>query len=168
VTGRHDTFMAAYCWHPYTLLGCARVSPQLPGQHVRGMQAFGLTVPKPIRVSFNIFMNIAVQPDGINLDTRPIVTKAGDSITLWAEMDYYVALSACPQDIVKIQGAGENVSRKVELEIMRWRVAELEGARRLGAGGMRGARCRSVRKSRPGSGSILPNDKPPTSDECSA
>ena len=41
------------------------------------------------------------------LATRPTVTNPGDFITLRAEMDCIVALSACPQDIVKIQGRGQ-------------------------------------------------------------
>jgi len=63
-------------------------------------------------------MNIAVLPDGNSLDTRPTVTKAGDYITLRAEMDCYLAFSACPQDIVKIQNAADNLPRDVELEIL--------------------------------------------------
>lgn len=46
------------------------------------------------------------------------MTKAGDSITLRAEMDCFVAFSACPQDIVKIQGAGDNTPKPADLEIL--------------------------------------------------
>jgi uncharacterized protein YcgI (DUF1989 family) len=110
--------MAACCRHRYSLLRVRGYHRNCRDNMFEAMQALGISVPVPILASFNIFMNIAVQPDGISLDTRPTVTKAGDSITLRAEMDCYVAFSACPQDIVKIQGAGENVPREVELEIM--------------------------------------------------
>jgi uncharacterized protein YcgI (DUF1989 family) len=82
------------------------------------MFALGLTPPRAILASFNIFMNIQVQPDGITLKTLPTVTKAGDAITLRAEMDCFVAFSACPQDIVKIQGAGDNTPKPADLEIL--------------------------------------------------
>jgi uncharacterized protein YcgI (DUF1989 family) len=55
-------------------------------------------------------MNIAVGADGFALATKPAVSKPGDFITLRADMDCVVALSACPQDIVKIQGA-DNVPK---------------------------------------------------------
>jgi uncharacterized protein YcgI (DUF1989 family) len=51
--------------------------------------------------SVNLFMNIPVAEDGA-LGWDPAVTRAGDSITLRAEMDAIVVVSACPQDIVPI------------------------------------------------------------------
>ncbi len=51
--------------------------------------------------SINLFMNIPVSEDG-SLGWDPAVTAAGDSITLRAEMDAIVVVSACPQDIVPI------------------------------------------------------------------
>lgn len=63
-------------------------------------------------------MNIQVQPDGITLKTLPTVTRPGDFIILRAEMDCFIAFSACPQDIVSIQGQGDNTSRDAELRIL--------------------------------------------------
>lgn len=51
--------------------------------------------------SINLFMNIPVAADG-SLGWEPAQTSAGDSITLRAEMDTIVVVSACPQDIVPI------------------------------------------------------------------
>ena len=51
--------------------------------------------------SINLFMNIPVRPGG-TIDWLPAPTKAGDSVTLRAEMDLIVVLSACPQDIIVI------------------------------------------------------------------
>ena len=56
-------------------------------------------VPQP----FNIWMNIPVQADG-SIDWLPTVSKPGDQITLRAEMDCIIVLSACPQDMVPING----------------------------------------------------------------
>jgi uncharacterized protein len=51
--------------------------------------------------SINLFMNIPVAGDG-ELGWEPAPTAPGDSITLRAEMDCIVVVSACPQDIVPI------------------------------------------------------------------
>ena len=63
-------------------------------------------------------MNIAVQRDGISLATKPVMTKPGDFITFRAEMDCIISLSACPQDIVKIQSGLENKPKDVEYTIL--------------------------------------------------
>lgn len=116
--GVHDTFMAACDRRRYELLGVKGYHRNCCDNMFEGMFELGLTPPRAILASFNIFMNIQVQPDGITLKTLPTVTKAGDSITLRAEMDCFVAFSACPQDIVKIQGAGDNTPQPVDLEIL--------------------------------------------------
>ena len=51
--------------------------------------------------SINLFMNIPVASDG-GLGWEPAPTGPGDSITLRAQMDCIVVVSACPQDIVPI------------------------------------------------------------------
>ena len=56
-------------------------------------------VPQP----FNIWMNIPVQADG-SIDWLPTVSERGDQVTLRAEMDCIVVMSACPQDMMPING----------------------------------------------------------------
>jgi hypothetical protein len=56
-----------------------------------------IEVPQPI----NLFMNIPVL-EGDELGWEPALTKAGDHVTLRAELDIVLAVSACPQDIVAI------------------------------------------------------------------
>jgi len=51
--------------------------------------------------SINLFMNIPVGEEGA-LGWEPAPTGPGDSITLRAEMDCILVVSACPQDIVPI------------------------------------------------------------------
>ena len=53
-------------------------------------------VPQPI----NLFMNIPVGADAV-LGVLPAQTRPGDSTTR-AEIDCYVVVSACPQDLVQI------------------------------------------------------------------
>jgi uncharacterized protein YcgI (DUF1989 family) len=55
-------------------------------------------VPQPV----NLFMNIPLR-DGV-LSWRPAPTRAGDGVTLRALQDLIVVLSACPQDLVEING----------------------------------------------------------------
>ena len=52
---------------------------------------------------FNLFMNIPVK-DGIGISFEPPMTRPGDSISFRAEMDAVVAFSACPQDLLPING----------------------------------------------------------------
>ena len=116
--GVHDTFMAACDARRYELLGCTEPHRNCHDNLHQGLQAIGVTLPHGNLASFNIFMNIQVQPDGITLKTLPTVSRPGDSITLRAEMDCLVAFSACPQDIVSIQGAEDNTPRDVEIRIL--------------------------------------------------
>jgi uncharacterized protein YcgI (DUF1989 family) len=48
-------------------------------------------------------MNIPVNPHGA-IDWGEPRSKAGDYVILRAEMDVVVAMSACPQDILPING----------------------------------------------------------------
>jgi uncharacterized protein YcgI (DUF1989 family) len=66
-------------------------------QAMRGFGHDGICIPQ----SINLFMNIPVAQDG-SLGWEPAPTEPGDSITLRAEMDCIVVVSACPQDIVPI------------------------------------------------------------------
>jgi len=63
--------------------------------------------------SINLFMNTPVNPDS-TISWDPAPTKAGDSVTLRAELDCIVAVSSCPQDIIKIN-AGDPTPILVEV-----------------------------------------------------
>lgn len=51
-----------------------------------------------IPMSFNVFMNCPVEPDGSWSIAEP-VSRPGDTIELRAEADLLVAISNCPQDL---------------------------------------------------------------------
>lgn len=51
-----------------------------------------------VPMSFNVFMNCPVGPDGSWSIAEP-ASRAGDRITLRAECDVLVAISNCPQDL---------------------------------------------------------------------
>ena len=52
---------------------------------------------------FNLFMNIPWDVKG-NLIFEEPVSQPGDYVVFKAEMDAVIAFSACPQDILKING----------------------------------------------------------------
>lgn len=64
---------------------------------VAALVPYGLT-RKDVPMSFNIFMNCPVQPDG-SWDIVAPASKAGDHVDFRAEMDLLVVLSNCPQDL---------------------------------------------------------------------
>jgi len=66
------------------------------------MQGLGLTPPE-CPSPLNLFMNIPWTPNG-KLSFDPPTTKPGDYVVLRAELDCIVAMSACPQDILPING----------------------------------------------------------------
>ena len=69
------------------------------GRHARASAWCLPETPSPL----NLFMNIPWQGDGA-LSFDPPVTRPGDSITFEAQLDAVVAFSACPQDILPING----------------------------------------------------------------
>ena len=66
------------------------------------MRQIGLTVsevPSPL----NLWMNIPVDKEGKTSWGEPL-SKPGDYVILRAEMDCIVAFSACPQDMLPVNG----------------------------------------------------------------
>jgi uncharacterized protein YcgI (DUF1989 family) len=100
--GVHDTLIAACDRYRYALLGCSGYHDNCADNLAAGLEVLGLTfpgTPSPL----NLFMNIPVSR-GNELSFDPPVTRPGDYVDLLAEMDCIVAFSACPQDIVPING----------------------------------------------------------------
>jgi uncharacterized protein YcgI (DUF1989 family) len=98
--GKHDMLVAACDPTRYQILGVHGWHASCQENLQKVMSGFGkpdIEVPQPI----NIFTNIPVREDG-TLDWQPALTRPGDSITFRAELDCYVVLSACPQDIIPI------------------------------------------------------------------
>ena len=51
--------------------------------------------PDQIPVTFNVFMNVSVDGETGKIAVLPPLSKAGDSMTIVAEMDLIVGLTAC-------------------------------------------------------------------------
>ncbi|MDB5412147.1 MAG: hypothetical protein JWR10_482 [Rubritepida sp.] len=100
--GHHDTLIAACDSHRYVLLGVKEYHDNCTDNLFAAMQALGLTPPE-CPAPLNLFMNIPWTPSG-GLSFEPPTTRPGDYVTLRAELDCIVVLSACPQDILPING----------------------------------------------------------------
>jgi uncharacterized protein YcgI (DUF1989 family) len=101
--GVHDTLLAACDRYRYEGLGCAEYHDNCTDNLVAALAALGLAPPE-IPAPLNLFMNIPVI-DGERIEFRPPVSTPGSHVALRAEMDCILAFSACPQDLVPINGA---------------------------------------------------------------
>lgn len=101
--GVHDTLIAACDDYRYGLLGCTEYHDNCTDNLFAGMAFLGLRPPE-CPSPLNLWMNIPVAPDGSTSWGVP-VSKPGDRVVFRAEMDCIAAMSACPQDILPINGA---------------------------------------------------------------
>ncbi len=107
-SGIHDTLMAACDSYRYGLIGCTEYHDNCTDNLIAGMRQIGLTPPE-VPSPLNLFMNIPVL-DGRRLDFLPPENKPGVYVTLRAEMDCVMAFSACPQDILPINGVAGKIT----------------------------------------------------------
>ncbi|WP_308250170.1 urea carboxylase-associated family protein [Sphaerisporangium fuscum] len=100
--GRHDMLIAACDPARYAALGEAQGHASCAENLDRCLAELGLTIddtPQPV----NVFMRIPVDGSG-RLSWLAATSRPGDAITFQAEMDCVVVVSACPQDVVGING----------------------------------------------------------------
>ncbi len=100
--GVHDTLIAACDDYRYGLLGCTEYHDNCTDNLAAALYELGLTppgTPSPL----NLFMNIPWEAGGGLAFAAP-VSKAGDHVLFEANLDVVVAFSACPQDILPING----------------------------------------------------------------
>jgi uncharacterized protein YcgI (DUF1989 family) len=100
--GIHDTLFAACDRWRYESLGCAGYHDNCTDNLAAALAELGLATrdtPSPL----NLFMNIPVV-DGHRVEIRPPVSTPGSYVTLRAETRCVVVFSACPQDVVPING----------------------------------------------------------------
>jgi uncharacterized protein len=98
--GVHDMLIAACDPARYAGLGVQGWHPSCQENLQKALAAVGITdadIPSPI----NIFQNTPAQADGTIGFELP-VTKAGDYVELRAEMDCWVVLTACSQDLMPV------------------------------------------------------------------
>jgi len=100
--GIHDTLFAACDRWRYEGLGCTGYHDNCTDNLAAALAELGLTPPETPS-PLNLFMNIPVV-DGNRVEIHPPVSTPGSHVSLCAEVDCIVAFSACPQDIVPING----------------------------------------------------------------
>jgi uncharacterized protein YcgI (DUF1989 family) len=101
--GVHDTLIAACDRHRYAFLGVEGHHDNCTDNLHAALGELGLTppgVPSPL----NLFMNIPWSLDGTLTFAAPPKPVPGGHVRLRAEMDLVIAFSACPQDILPING----------------------------------------------------------------
>jgi uncharacterized protein YcgI (DUF1989 family) len=100
--GIHDTLLAACDRYRYEQLGCTHYHDNCTDNLRAALAALGLTAPE-VPSPLNLFMNIPWAEDGA-LALEPPKSTAGSYVRLRAEMDLVVAFSACPMDLLPING----------------------------------------------------------------
>ena len=100
--GIHDTLFAACDRWRYETLGHQGYHDNCTDNLAAALAELDLTPPETPS-PLNLFMNIPVI-DGLRVEVRPPVSTPGSYLTLRAELDCIVALSACPQDMIPING----------------------------------------------------------------
>jgi uncharacterized protein YcgI (DUF1989 family) len=113
--GAHDTLIAACDIYRYHALGYKGHHDNCTENLAYALKQVGRTAaqtPCPL----NLFMNIPWTAEG-KLSFEPPVSRAGDYVALGAEMDCIIVLSACPQDMVPINGAA-CVPRDASFEVL--------------------------------------------------
>jgi len=103
--GVHDTLIAACDVWRYQGLGCKDYHDNCTDNLHAAMKELGLQAPETPS-PLNLFMNIPWKQNGEITFEAP-VTKPGDTVTLRAERDLVIAFSACPQDMLPINGVGK-------------------------------------------------------------
>ena len=102
--GIHDTVIAACDRWRYIELGVMGFHDSCTDNLAAALKELGLKPPETPS-PLNLWMNIPIGLDG-RLSFEPPVSKKGDYVVFRAEMDMVMAFSACPQDILPINGVG--------------------------------------------------------------
>ena len=101
--GVHDTLIAACDKHRYAFLGVEGHHDNCEDNLFAAMAEHGL-LPREVPSPLNLFMNIPWQADGGLSFAAPPKPVPGGIVKFRAEMDIIMAFSACPQDILPING----------------------------------------------------------------
>jgi uncharacterized protein YcgI (DUF1989 family) len=99
--GVHDTLIAACDPARYRQLG-APGHANCADNFAAALRELGLA-PVPVPNPLNLFMNVPWTADG-SVTFAPPRSRPGDRVRLRAERDLVVVMSACPQDLVPVNG----------------------------------------------------------------
>jgi uncharacterized protein YcgI (DUF1989 family) len=110
--GGHDTLIAACSDGMYVHAGRPSGHRNCTDNLRSALAGHGLALPFTPS-PWNLFM-LAVVTDGKAIDYRRPVSRPGDAVTVRAEMDCILAVSACPDDVYPTNG-GDGTPREVLL-----------------------------------------------------
>lgn len=110
--GQSDMELAACDEARYRMLGAKMPHASCQNNLQKEIKKLGLGI-RGIFQPWNLFTNFPVRADG-TIGIEAPDTKPGDNCTLRAEMDCYVVVSACPQDMNPTCG-GTPTDLKVEI-----------------------------------------------------
>lgn len=100
--GAHDTLMCSCSAPIYARMGCQDYHDNCEDNLHTALAELGLKAthtPGPL----NLFMNYPVNGEG-EFERLPPVSMPGDCVEFRAEVDLILVLSACPQDLMPING----------------------------------------------------------------
>jgi uncharacterized protein YcgI (DUF1989 family) len=112
--GVHDTVIAACDPFRYAQLGADSGHRSCCENFAEALAELSIVRQLPVPAPLNLFMNIPWDMEG-NITFEPTVSAAGDSVLFRAEVDVIAIASACPMDIVPINGPGGGKPVDVEL-----------------------------------------------------
>jgi uncharacterized protein YcgI (DUF1989 family) len=112
--GVHDTVIAACDPFRYAQLGADPGHRSCSLNFAEALSELSITRRSPVPAPLNLFMNIPWDLDG-NITFDPTVSAPGDSVLFRADVDVIAIASACPMDIVPINGPGGGTPVDVEL-----------------------------------------------------
>ncbi len=112
--GVHDTLVASCDIHRYRQLGHQGYHDNCTDNLRMAMAAVGMALPH-LPCPLNLWMNTPPGPDG-NMVWLPPVSRAGDRVVFRAELDLVAVISACPMDLLPINGA-DGVPRSLSVMV---------------------------------------------------
>ncbi len=97
--GRHDFLLTPCSAETFKIIyGHQSAHHGCFGNIANALQPYGIK-PDQIPVSFNIFMHVTIDGNSGKIAVLPPTSKSGDHITIQAEMDLVVALTACSAEM---------------------------------------------------------------------
>lgn len=100
--GVHDTLVASCDIHRYQQLGHEGYHDNCTDNLRMAMAAIGATLTE-VPCPFNLWMNTPARESG-DMDWLPPVSRPDDHVIFRAEMDMIAVVSACPMDLLPING----------------------------------------------------------------
>ena len=115
--GVHDTLCPACCAPSYGIFYGHEGHHDNCADNLRAAFALIDCEPPRIPTPWNLFMETVIKDNDV-LEDNPSRTEPEQYVRLRAEMDCLFAVSACPQDLIVINGS-DGVPRSVDLRITR-------------------------------------------------